>query len=89
MRACQSAANSHCRTRAGELPALDLESFWSIIEPHARLQRPTSPSPRPWSTRLANHTQCDIPGYEERFGEVHGAVYRWDLWAAPCGNART
>ncbi|MGW5032060.1 DUF4240 domain-containing protein [Streptomyces nigra] len=60
---------------------------------HHRTARSAATTDKPFAEalvdELANHTQFDIPGYEERFGEVHGAVYRWDLWAAHCGNART
>ncbi|MGW1545252.1 DUF4240 domain-containing protein [Streptomyces sp. NPDC002309] len=31
---------------------------------------------------LATRAKDDIPRYQERFDEVHEAVYRWDVWAA-------
>lgn len=31
--------------------------------------------------QLARLPQEEIIAYRERFDEVHGAVYRWDVWA--------
>ena len=31
---------------------------------------------------MATRTRQDILQYQERFDEVHAALYRWDVWGA-------
>ncbi len=56
--------------------------FWDIIE----TARASAGQDRPFHESLTEHlatlTERDILEYHERFEKMHGALYRYDLWAA-------
>ncbi|MEV7360606.1 DUF4240 domain-containing protein [Kitasatospora sp. NPDC091276] len=63
---------------------MDIDGFWNVIG----VARSESSGPHGKSfaealvDQLAGLSQEEILAYQERFDEVHGAVYRWDVWAA-------
>jgi hypothetical protein len=61
---------------------VDIGTFWGIIE----TARVSAALGRPVHWCLARHraalTEQEILEYQERFDEVHGALYRWDVRAA-------
>ncbi|MFD6951391.1 hypothetical protein A6A08_09065 [Nocardiopsis sp. TSRI0078] len=58
------------------------DEFWSFIE----AARVDATEERPFDVALVDllvrRSKQDILEYEERFGELHGAIERWDVWAA-------
>src|SRR6185312_99877 len=66
----------------GRIPAMDIDAFWDIIEAARAHIGPGRPFDEVLTSRLASLTRQDILAYQERFDQVHAAVYRRDLWAA-------
>ena len=64
---------------------MDTDRFWSVIE-SARAGGPDGPDGKPFDEALvdllAALSKEDILDFQTRFDEIHGAVYRWDVWAA-------
>ncbi|MFD8750199.1 DUF4240 domain-containing protein [Kitasatospora sp. NPDC059577] len=63
---------------------MDIDGFWNVVGV-ARAESCGSHGKafaEALVDRLAGLSQEEILGYQERFDEVHGAVYRWDVWAA-------
>lgn len=66
---------------------MDITEFWAIVDA-ARLGAATLPGdPREavataLTDRLAATSKQTILEYQERFDELHAAIYRWDVWAA-------
>ena len=62
---------------------MNRDRFWTVIE-SARTSAAASGSP--FDESLVDHLSgCpaqEILEYAERFDELHGALYRWDVWAA-------
>lgn len=63
-------------------PAVNIGTFWEIIETARASAAPGRPVHRCLARHLAALTEQEILEYQERFDEVHGALYRWDVWAA-------
>lgn len=61
---------------------MDTSEFWTIIEAARSAVGPDRPFAEALVDELAARTKDDILRYQERFDEVHDAVYRWDVWAA-------
>ena len=61
---------------------MDIGTFWEIIETARASTAPGRPVQRCLARHLAVLTEQEILEYQERFDEVHGALYRWDAWAA-------
>ena len=61
---------------------MDIGTFWEIIETARASAAPGRPVHRCLARHLAALTEQEILEYQERFDEVHGALYRWDVWAA-------
>ncbi|MFE5596535.1 DUF4240 domain-containing protein [Streptomyces sp. NPDC056549] len=61
---------------------MDIHEFWGIIETARSAATADKPFAEALVDELATRTTSDILSYQERFDEVHGAVYRWDVWAA-------
>ncbi|SEG83493.1 Protein of unknown function [Thermomonospora echinospora] len=59
-------------------PAVDAEEFWAIVE---AARADAAPFHEALTDRLATCTAETILEFEERFDELDGAVYRWDVWA--------
>ena len=57
--------------------------FWDIIETARASAGPDRPFYESLTDHLATLTEQDILEYHERFETMHGALYRYDLWAAP------
>jgi hypothetical protein len=75
-------SRSRCRTQLAEFPAMDTVEFWTIIEAARSVGAADTPFAEALVDQLAARTKDEILGYQERFAEVHDAVYRWDVWAA-------
>jgi hypothetical protein len=66
---------------------MDITAFWAIVDA-ARLDAASlSGDPREaiataLTDRLAATSKQTILEYQERFDQLHDAVYRWDVWAA-------
>ncbi|HEY6279986.1 MAG TPA: DUF4240 domain-containing protein [Streptosporangiaceae bacterium] len=61
---------------------MDIGTFWDIIDTARASSGPHKRFDRALVDYLATCTQQDILEYQERFDEVHAALYRWDVWAA-------
>ncbi len=61
---------------------MDISTFWDIIETARAQSRPGKPIDHALSDHLASRTRHDILGYQERFDQMHAALYRRDIWAA-------
>ncbi|MDF6044542.1 DUF4240 domain-containing protein [Streptomyces sp. JH14] len=61
---------------------MDTSDFWTIIEAARSADGPDRPFAEALVDELAALTKDGILRYQERFDEVHDAVYRWDVWAA-------
>ncbi|MEU6238890.1 DUF4240 domain-containing protein [Kitasatospora sp. NPDC047058] len=58
------------------------DEFWQLIET-ARMQAEASGSfDQALVGLLATRSRREILEYQERFDELHGALYRWHVWAA-------
>lgn len=61
---------------------METDEFWRLIET-ARSQAEASGSfDKALVGLLAARSKREILEYQERFDELHGALYRWDVWAA-------
>ncbi|MGW2860265.1 DUF4240 domain-containing protein [Streptomyces sp. NPDC001205] len=61
---------------------MDISEFWTIIEAARSAGTAEKPFVESLVDELATHAKDDILRYQERFDELHEAVYRWDVWAA-------
>jgi Protein of unknown function (DUF4240) len=61
---------------------VDIGTFWHIIDTAQAASGQGKPFDQALTDHLATRTQQDILEYQERFDEVHAALYRWDVWAA-------
>ncbi|MEV0096000.1 DUF4240 domain-containing protein [Streptomyces sp. NPDC050738] len=61
---------------------MDASEFWTIIETARSVGGPDRPFAEALVDELAACTKDGILRYQERFDDVHDAVYRWDVWAA-------
>ncbi|MEW1700819.1 DUF4240 domain-containing protein [Streptomyces sp. NPDC091278] len=61
---------------------MDIHEFWGTIETARSAVTADKPFAEALVDELASRPKGDILRYQERFDEVHGAVYRWDVWAA-------
>ncbi|MFF8607202.1 DUF4240 domain-containing protein [Streptomyces sp. NPDC015346] len=61
---------------------MDIHEFWGVIETARSAVTADKVFAEALVDGLATRTKGDILSYQERFDEVHGAVYRWDVWAA-------
>ncbi|MFB9601436.1 DUF4240 domain-containing protein [Streptomyces roseofulvus] len=61
---------------------MDMHEFWGVIETARSAATADKPFAEALVDELASRTKGDILSYQERFEEVHDAVYRWDVWAA-------
>lgn len=61
---------------------MDASVFWEIIETARTRTGPVRPFHKALAYYLASHTKQGILEYQERFDQVHAALYRRDLWAA-------
>lgn len=67
------------------MPAMEIDVFWAIIE-SARSSAARPSAGRPFDAILTDILAArplqDILEFYARFDELHGALYRWDVWAA-------
>ncbi|MFI9615652.1 DUF4240 domain-containing protein [Streptomyces sp. NPDC052023] len=61
---------------------MDTSEFWTIIEAARSAVGADKRFDEALVDELATRTQDDILRYQERFDEVHDAMYRWNVWAA-------
>ncbi|MER5382676.1 DUF4240 domain-containing protein [Streptomyces sp. NPDC002688] len=61
---------------------MDTSAFWTTIEAARSATTADKPFAAALVDELATRSKQDILGYQERFDEASGAVYRWDVWAA-------
>lgn len=66
----------------GGIPAVDIDTFWDIIQTARARSGPGKPLDQALAGYLATFSQQDILHYQERFDQVHGAVYQVDMRAA-------
>jgi hypothetical protein len=62
--------------------AVDTDTFWGIIATARAQSGPGKPFHQALTDCLAAGTEQDILQYQDRFDELHAALYRWDVWAA-------
>lgn len=65
-----------------KVPAVDLDTFWDIIETTQAGSGPELPLDRALAQVLASRGRQDILDFQKRFYELHAALWRHDLWAA-------
>ncbi|MDQ0600946.1 hypothetical protein QF037_005291 [Streptomyces canus] len=61
---------------------MDTNEFWSIVETARSKTTEDLPFHEALVDLLARRSPQDILRYQERFDVLHGAIYRWDVWAA-------
>jgi len=61
---------------------VDISTFWDIIETARARSGPGEPFDQALAGYLATRSRQDILEYQERFDDVHAALYRRDVWAA-------
>ncbi len=61
--------------------AVDTDSFWDIIATAMAQNGPGTPFHQSLTDCLAAGAEQDILQYQERFDDLHAALYRWDVWA--------
>ncbi|MFI6288056.1 DUF4240 domain-containing protein [Streptomyces sp. NPDC051018] len=62
---------------------MDKDQFWAVIEDTRTDARQSGrPFDEILADRLAAGSRQEVLAFDAVFAEVHGAVYRWDLWAA-------
>ncbi|MER5950854.1 DUF4240 domain-containing protein [Streptomyces sp. NPDC001904] len=62
---------------------MDIDAFWSVIEEARTAAAATGePFDEVLVGRLAAGPRPEILEYARHFDDVHGALYRWDVWAA-------
>lgn len=61
---------------------METAEFWTTIEAARSAATADKSFAEALTDELATRTKEDILRYQERFDEVSGAVYRWDVWAA-------
>lgn len=58
---------------------MDAEGFWRLVE---SARGDGGVFAEALAGRLVKGSESEILGFEARFDELYGAVYRWDVWAA-------
>jgi hypothetical protein len=66
----------------GSILRVDINSFWDTIDAARSRSGPSQPLGDALASDLAGRSRQDILDYQERFDELHAALYRWDVWAA-------
>ncbi|MBZ9597405.1 DUF4240 domain-containing protein [Streptomyces yangpuensis] len=61
---------------------MNSDEFWGVVEAARSAVTADRPFAEALTTELASRSRADILRYQERFDDVHAAVYRWDVWAA-------
>jgi len=61
---------------------MDISAFWGIIEAARARSRPGMPFDQALVGYLATLPRQDIVEFQQRFDQMHSALYRWDVWAA-------
>lgn len=70
------------RTPGDMILAVDTAAFWDIVATAMAQSGPGTPFNQSLTDCLAAGTEQDILQYQERFDDLHAALYRWDVWAA-------
>ncbi|WP_217573985.1 DUF4240 domain-containing protein [Streptomyces sp. GbtcB7] len=62
---------------------MNIDTFWDVIESaRSAAAEAGKPFDEVLVGQLATRPPREILEYAERFDELHGALYRWDVWAA-------
>ncbi|MFE1896514.1 DUF4240 domain-containing protein [Streptomyces yangpuensis] len=61
---------------------MNIDEFWGVVEAARSAATADTPFAEALVDELAGRSRAEILGYQERFDDVHAAVYRWDVWAA-------
>ncbi|WP_329177437.1 DUF4240 domain-containing protein [Streptomyces sp. NBC_01477] len=62
---------------------METDDFWHLIETaRSRSSTEGGAFDQALVDLLAARSTREVLAYQERFDEVHGALYRWDVWAA-------
>jgi hypothetical protein len=67
--------------------AVDTDTFWDIIATARAQSGPGQPFHQALTDCLAAGTEQDILQYQDRFDDLHAALYRWDV--EPAAGARS
>ena len=62
--------------------AVETDTFWDIIATAQDQSGSGKPFHQSLTDCLAAGTEQDILQYQDRFDDLHAALYRWDMWAA-------
>ncbi|RQX17200.1 hypothetical protein DDE19_12305 [Micromonospora ureilytica] len=76
-----------CRLAVGDSRAVDVDEFWAVVESagaglDGRYGDDGEAVAAALVTRLAATSPEGILEFQELFDQLHGALYRWDVWAA-------
>ncbi|MFE7243644.1 DUF4240 domain-containing protein [Streptomyces sp. NPDC057580] len=61
---------------------METDEFWHLIETARSQAEECGAFDQALVGLLAARSKREILEYQERFDELHGALYRWDVWAA-------
>ncbi|MEU9045240.1 MULTISPECIES: DUF4240 domain-containing protein [unclassified Kitasatospora] len=61
---------------------METDEFWRLIETARSQAEEGGTFDQALVGLLAARSKCEVLEYQERFDELHGALYRWDIWAA-------
>ncbi len=65
-----------------EWPVMETEDFWQLIQAARSRTTAEGSFDRTLVETLTARSKREILKYQERFDALHGALYRWDVWAA-------
>jgi hypothetical protein len=66
----------------GRIAAVDNGAFWGVIEAARARSTLGMPFDQALVGYLATRPRQDILEFQQRFDQMHAALYRWDAWAA-------
>ncbi|MER7849356.1 DUF4240 domain-containing protein [Kitasatospora sp. NPDC096077] len=61
---------------------MEMDEFWHLIETARSQAEESGTFDQALVGLLAARSKREILEYQERFDELHGALHRWDVWAA-------
>jgi len=61
---------------------MDNDEFWQLIDSARATATPAVPFERALVDVLAERPEPELLRYQACFDRLHGALYRWDVWAA-------
>ncbi|WP_328914437.1 MULTISPECIES: DUF4240 domain-containing protein [unclassified Streptomyces] len=61
---------------------METDAFWQLVETARSRATQAGTVDEALVDLLAARSEREVLEYQERFDELHGALYRWDVWAA-------